>query len=106
MQNKREKVKIEHNFKLFLVIVLFLIVLFGGAIGFGYFSFINPDLETECLKDLDCIPAECCHANSCISVSKAPDCSNIFCTTECVPETLDCNQGSCKCINGKCSAVI
>jgi len=57
---------------------------------------------SECKVDSDCVPSSCCHATSCISSSNAPKCSGIFCTQECVPNTLDCGQGSCACVQGKC----
>jgi hypothetical protein len=58
----------------------------------------------ECLTDADCIPASCCHPNSCVSKDKRPDCKGIFCTMECRPGTLDCGQGICRCIDNKCEA--
>lgn len=62
----------------------------------------DPTQLKECTADSDCAPISCCHANSCIQKDKAPDCSGTFCTLECAPNTLDCNQGSCSCINDKC----
>ena len=58
--------------------------------------------EKECSVDSDCVPASCCHSTACVSKEKAPNCSEIFCSQVCVPETLDCGQGSCACINNKC----
>lgn len=69
----------------------------------GCASLINVN---ECSKDSDCVGAECCHANSCVSEEKAPDCEGVFCTMNCEPGTMDCGQGSCGCVNGKCEAVI
>ncbi len=53
-----------------------------------------------------CVPSSCCHSTSCIPPGQAPDCSNIMCTQECVPGTLDCGQGSCAYVGGKCEAVL
>ena len=61
--------------------------------------------QTECQIDSDCVPAQCCHSTSCVSKENAPDCSMIFCTQECKPDTLDCGQGSCKCQENQCIAV-
>lgn len=58
----------------------------------------------ECDNDFDCVPATCCHPNSCVSIENAPNCRNAICTLDCIPGTLDCGQGSCMCINGKCRA--
>ncbi|MFH1711232.1 MAG: hypothetical protein ABH840_02895 [Nanoarchaeota archaeon] len=94
-----------------VVIVLIVILLF--LIGVWQFkslkSFSTPDPdseEKECVKDEDCVPVSCCHASSCVAGSEKPDCSDIFCTQSCEPGTLDCGQGSCKCLKNKCSAVL
>ena len=60
----------------------------------------------ECDTNNDCVPNECCHASTCTSIDAAPDCDLIFCSQECVPNTLDCNQGSCQCVKGKCSIAL
>ena len=64
-----------------------------------------PSGAAECVTDADCVKASCCHADSCVPVGQAPDCSDVFCTQDCQPGTLDCGQGSCLCQNGKCAAV-
>jgi LAS superfamily LD-carboxypeptidase LdcB len=61
---------------------------------------------SECISDSDCVPSSCCHSDNCVPKDKSPACKGIFCTQECVPATLDCQQGSCKCQNNKCIAVI
>jgi len=61
--------------------------------------------ENSCGSDSDCVKDACCHASGCVSKENAPACKDIMCTQECVPGTLDCGQGSCKCINNKCEAV-
>lgn len=58
-------------------------------------------LADECSVDSDCVPAACCHASSCINQKYKTVC-NLLCTQECKPNTLDCGQGSCKCVEGKC----
>jgi len=65
----------------------------------------NTDLnsEAECTVDSDCVPASCCHANTCIPVSKAPSCGDVFCTQECQAGTIDCG-GGCFCDEGSCNA--
>jgi len=64
-----------------------------------------PD-DAECSKDSECVPAACCHSDSCVPASEAPSCEGIMCTMECMPDTMDCGQGSCKCIDNKCKAVL
>ena len=71
-----------------------------------YFNLNKQKADEECSIDSDCVPASCCHADSCTAKLNAPDCSGIFCTMECKPMTIDCNQGECKCIKGVCEAVI
>jgi len=56
-----------------------------------------------CNSDEDCVPASCCHATDCVSKDQAPDCTDVFCTMECRPGTLDCG-GRCVCEDNKCVA--
>lgn len=68
---------------------------------------LTPQLpEMGCLTDADCVPASCCHPDSCTPAVRAPNCTDIVCTEECVPGTLDCGQGHCACMNGSCQPVI
>jgi putative hemolysin len=60
----------------------------------------------ECNTDDDCVPSSCCHPTSCISKQNTPVCEGRICTMNCAPGTLDCGQGSCKCTNNKCGAVL
>ncbi len=60
----------------------------------------------NCSVDADCVPASCCHATSCVTKQEAPLCKGVACTMMCQPGSLDCNQGSCACVNNKCSALI
>ena len=62
--------------------------------------------ELRCGSDADCVPASCCHSDSCVNIDFNPDCGDIYCTMECVPGTMDCGQGSCVCENNKCFAKI
>ncbi|PIN93191.1 hypothetical protein COU54_03945 [Candidatus Pacearchaeota archaeon CG10_big_fil_rev_8_21_14_0_10_31_24] len=90
-----------------VLIGLFLILL---AIGIGYFynskPLVNDELGDYCEVDSDCVPNNCCHADSCVSVDNAPECEGVRCTLSCEPGTLDCGQGSCGCVNNRCSASI
>ncbi|MDO9323802.1 MAG: hypothetical protein Q7T80_02485 [Methanoregula sp.] len=61
------------------------------------------DAQT-CTTNADCVPAQCCHPNSCVSQSAQPVCSDIMCTMSC-DGPLDCGAGSCGCTNGRCSVV-
>jgi len=81
----------------FLIIVFVFIVFIAGC--------KTSDVavkEKECSQDADCVPAGCCHANSCVAASKAPSCDGIYCSMECAPGTLDCGAGNCICQDGKC----
>jgi len=64
---------------------------------------ITPTPITKCNSNLDCVPASCCHATSCVLQTQAPSCSDTACTLECRGRTLDCG-GSCSCVNHTCSA--
>ena len=65
---------------------------------------INENLS--CNEDSDCVPAGCCHPTSCINKDFKEDCSDIFCSMECAPDTMDCGQGRCICEENKCKAEI
>jgi len=62
--------------------------------------------EKQCTTDSDCVPAQCCHPDSAVNKDFAPDCKGTFCTEECSPGTLDCQQGEIKCLAGACTAVL
>jgi hypothetical protein len=103
------EIKITHNKKLFWTII-FLLFLLGVFLYYANKQFEIGDDEdknvgNECVSNDQCVPEICCHASSCVSKNLAPDCSNMMCTTECVPGTMDCGQGSCECVNGNCQAV-
>ena len=65
-----------------------------------------PVAAAKCETNTDCVPAQCCHPTTCVHKSQAPDCSNIACTKECRPGTLDCGNGHCQCDDGSCKAVL
>ena len=86
----------------YLLFLVFAIVFVSGC----YSTPTETDLEAECSKDLDCVPASCCHPAECVPAEEAPSCEGMMCTMECKPNTMDCGQGSCKCIDNKCKAVL
>lgn len=66
-----------------------------------------PDQDNfECNADTDCVPAQCCHSDSCVSIANKPDCKGMFCTEECQGGTMDCGCGSCACVNHKCQVTL
>ena len=91
----------------FLGLIIFVLV----ALIVGLFFFVNwfnsslPE-PAECSVDSDCVPSSCCHAASCVAMELAPKCEGTFCSADCQPNTLDCGQGSCGCVEGKCLAVL
>jgi len=86
-----------------LGIFIFIFVIYKSESSLDKDNINNGAIEREiCSSDAECVPASCCHATSCVSVKNKPDCSGIFCTASCEPGTLDCSQGSCKCIDSKC----
>lgn len=66
---------------------------------------VNASAKDYCISDSDCVPDSCCHPVGCVNAKSAPSCFGISCTMECVPNTLDCGQASCSCVNNKCLAV-
>jgi len=100
-KKERRGIKIEHNKKLFWVIVLLLIAL----IFLVWFILQNDEIENkECQIDKDCVPSGCCHSESCVPLEEAPNCSGVFCTAVC-SGPLDCGEGYCGCVKGKCQVV-
>ena len=93
-----------------LIGIIILVVVLGGIIwysnGMDKDSISKDDIGNGCVRDSDCVPEVCCHSSTCVSIKNSPDCSDLFCTMECAPGTLDCGQGSCLCIDGKCRAEI
>ena len=58
----------------------------------------------SCTGDADCVPAQCCHPESCINKQYQPDCSAVLCSAACLGP-LDCGAGHCRCSEGKCQVV-
>jgi hypothetical protein len=75
-----------------------------GSCGAANTTIPQTNSSASCSQDSDCIPAECCHPTSCTTAPTKKPC-NLMCTEVCMPGTMDCGQGSCKCINSKCEAV-
>ncbi|MCY1055846.1 hypothetical protein [Nannocystis sp. SCPEA4] len=61
--------------------------------------------EGECAVDADCVPASCCHPASCVPAAQKPDCTDVMCTMQCAPNTMDCG-GRCACEAGSCKAIL
>ena len=59
---------------------------------------------SSCTKDAECVPAQCCHPESCVNIQYQPDCSAVSCTAACLGP-LDCGAGHCRCIDGKCQVI-
>ena len=99
MAKKRKK----NNKELFTILALL-----TGLFIVTFFFISQPEIsETQEIdKNLNnCVPAECCHPKTCVDVGEKPICDDIYCTKECSPGTMDCGQGSCQRIEGKCQAV-
>jgi len=99
----RNKIKIEHNRKLFWTIVLLIIVL----IALIYYIATKKEvakIQDECKTDEDCVPVCGCHPEECVPASERGECPKVFCTQVC-SGPLDCNAGSCRCVEGKCEVV-
>ena len=65
----------------------------------------TPNTETACSTDTDCVPAESCHPTTCIN-EEFKVYSEVYCTTDCAPGTLDCGQGSFACVNNVCGVIM
>ena len=101
------------NTRIFTVFILvFILSLAAGCIGTPQTTtpvptatgVVTPPSHEICTTPADCIPAQCCHATSCIGKAHAPDCTNIMCTQVC-SGPLDCGAGHCGCVNGTCSII-
>ena len=55
--------------------------------------------------NVECVPASCCHATSCVLEIDAPNCTDHLCSMSCDPGTMDCGQGYCDYIDGNCEVV-
>ena len=105
MKKRSDKIKIIYNKKLLWIIII-LIILFIILIIFLAKNKKHIPPTKECQTDSDCVPASCCHANSCVNVENKADCSSMKCTLSCEPGTLDCQQGKCVCENDRCTVKI
>ncbi|HLF53807.1 MAG TPA: hypothetical protein VI544_01380 [Candidatus Nanoarchaeia archaeon] len=87
-----------------LIVIIIIGVLFFFVVSDDKDEFPSDSVKDEnsCVYDSDCIKDSCCHASSCVAAENAPECLGVVCSQECVPGTLDCGQGSCKCVNNKC----
>ena len=84
----------------------FIIIFVAGILAVAILAPVPPQPPAgECIGDSDCVAATCCHPDSCVPISQAPDCSGVLCTLDCRPGTMDCGQGHCECIGGECRAV-
>lgn len=100
---------VEHNKKvLYAIIILAIALVFvvGLIIKAPETKMEKNISEVECSSNADCVPASCCHAASCVSKENAPKCRDVFCSAVCEPNTMDCGQGRCECLNNKCTALI
>ena len=88
--------------KKYLLFLVFAIVFVSGC----YNAPTEIDLEAECSYDQDCVPASCCHSTECVPAGEAQNCKGMMCTMECRPDTMDCGQGFCRCINNECKAIL
>ncbi len=77
-----------------------------GLICLSLFLVSCTPAEKACSADTDCAPAQCCHPADAVNLANEPDCSNVACTMECKPGTLDCGQGEIKCLSGKCTTIL
>ena len=54
--------------------------------------------KLSCNSDSECVADGCCHSSSFVNSNYKPNCEGYVCTLSCEPGTMDCGQGSCKCI--------
>jgi len=95
--------------KLMFIVFLICLLVLSGCNETDNKSLIDNNNQIDntltCRTDSDCVPASCCHPNSCTNKANAPECFQTMCSQNCAPNSLDCGQGSCQCINNKCGAV-
>jgi len=92
--------------KIWLAIIVIVVALAMSWVTFNKYESALKQTMGECAIDSDCVPVACCHADSCVPASKAPDCTDNLCTQVCKEGTMDCGAGSCKCINNACEAIM
>lgn len=66
---------------------------------------VNAVFDSFSEEKLVCVKEQCFHATSCVPVDQKPNCTGLVGTQECVPGTLDCGQGECAAVDGKCEAI-
>jgi len=79
------------------------IAIVGILLVVGFFWFVgemNSDMDIE-----GCVKASCCHSAECVWESEAPGCSDVGCTENCEPGTMDCGAGECGVVDGECGVV-
>ena len=101
IRKKKEGIKFTYNKKVLLFIVLLALMLTLVI----YFIVKNDEGESElgeCKVDSDCVPATCCHPDTCVPKENSPNCDRVMCSMGC-SGPLDCGAGSCSCAGGKCN---
>lgn len=86
--------------------VLIITSLVIATVLFALSLFKREEDTKYCQADEDCVPATCCHPDDCVNLANRPDCEGIMCTMECAPNTMDCGQGYCACVDNECRAMI
>jgi len=80
------------------------IVVAGILVVVGFFWFVG-ELDLGDVENRNCVADSCCHTSDCVWKDEAPDCSDIDCTANCEPGTMDCGAGHCEVVEGECGVV-
>jgi hypothetical protein len=96
----KKKSKINILILLALILVVMTILLITSL---NKYNEVPSPSNTACVYDSDCVPAQCCHPDSCINKDYKSVC-NLMCTAIC-SGPLDCSAGSCGCVKGECSVI-
>jgi len=88
----------------FTGIIIMAVLLVGGFFWFTS-QMGEDDVEDGCVSDDECVPISGCHPSKCINQENyiAPS-EQMFCSAVC-SGPLDCDAGSCGCVNNKCEIV-
>ena len=80
------------------------IIIGGVLLIVGFFWFVSEmgGEDEKMVLNESCVPASCCHPTACVWESERPDCSDVFCTMECVEGSMDCGAGRCEVVDGSC----
>jgi hypothetical protein len=74
----------------------------GGGGGEGFCP--PPPSGAVCYEDSDCVPDACCGEAQCaVFPEQAPSCSNVSCSGDCPPDSIDCGCGVPYCRDGRCT---